>query len=495
MYNFGEVRQMQKTCAIYTRVSTEEQARTGLSLGVQEETCRRIATEAGYLVTEVFTDEGLTGRNTKRPQFQSLCRRLSEFDVIYALRLDRYSRSPKDMFFFIDQCAAAKTQIKAVHSSIDLSSPMGRAMVGVSVIFAALEAELTQERVLETMEDIVRQGRKLGFAPYGYRLPGPKQVIVPDPEESKIVQHVFAEYGSGKSLIEICRHLNADGILSPTGKAVWHTGTVRNMLTRETYIGKVVHRRTGNVVDGLHEAIISRELFERCRRRVEQNRRVNTKSRSGSLSSLLRCGYCGGNLSIVMGRNGETRNYHCRSRRLMQDRHEPVFIVDRVIEGYIWLLVGEIASEEAKSVFQSQLALVEVQPTSQLEALQEERFQLETEVKYLLRAASKINLSLDVLAEQTRPLQQRLEEVQRELHILTDRPGTLSGIDFQEELAAVRASGYQQQREFLEKLFCRVEVFRDRIVFHPSVGSADTLTISRQRLGGTHHEAMSLRVL
>ncbi len=172
----------------YCRVSTREQAREGLSLPIQESQCREAAARAGYEVVACHIDDGYSGRSSKRPAYRAMLADLTGIDAVFVLRLDRLSRSVRDLFNVLHDLSAAHVELRVVHGSVDLNSAIGRAMVGMSAVFAALEAELTQERVREAMEDIVRQGRKLSFAPYGYTLPGERQIIVPDPDDRKRVR-------------------------------------------------------------------------------------------------------------------------------------------------------------------------------------------------------------------------------------------------------------------------------------------------------------------
>ena len=484
----------QKRAAVYTRVSTDEQAKHGLSLGVQEATCRAAAVADGCTVTDadVFVDDGYSGRSTKRPAYKQLLSRLDEYDVVYAIRLDRYSRSVRDVFALLDECSKHETLIKAVHSKIDLSSAMGRAMVGVSAVFAALESELAQERVLEVKADAAEQGRTISKPPFGYMLPAPKAVIIPAPQTAHVVQSIFRDYANGKPVMTICQELNAAQVPKRNSGSDWAPNNIRYILGCQTYIGKVRHKQ--NVYVGRHEAIIDDGTWAKCQLRIASNSRVHPPARSGSLSASIRCGYCGHNLHA--GRSGRgVRFYQCNANRFNSQKHPPVFIRDRMIEGYIWLLVEEILSGDGENFYKQSLSL-SVQGDGRLDVLKNERRQLEDQIKYHVTASSEAGLAIHLLADLLRPLQARLADVEAEIVEVMDGPaGEAEELLMMQGLAELKLADYESKRRFLGVLFRDIEVFNDRIVFHPTIDGRKPLAILRQKCIGYNDKKLELRVI
>lgn len=484
-----------KRCAIYCRVSSEESAASGLSIPVQEKACRKAVADKGMIVAEVFKDEGFSAYLKKpRPAFQQMMSRLDEFDVVVVWKLDRFGRREREIHNCIGEIMDAGVGFYSVTEGFDdLLTPMGRAMMGVSATFAELWSALTQERVRDALQQAASEGRKHSFPPYGYFLPAPKAVIQPDPEKAPIVRRIFDWYAEGRSIVQICRDLQAEGIPSPRGREVWSMTIIRNMLLRQTYLGKVVHGRSGQVFEGQHEAIVDRDVFEACQKRLKANKYVPSKSRLRSLGSLFRCGYCGAPLHVMKATNG--RSYYCKMRQLSGHRHEPLFIVDWIIEGYIWMLVEGMALSDAELAWKAGIVPQKQLSDKQMAALRNEREQLEETIKYNLRAAREAGLPINLLAEENAPHQQRLQEVERQISKINCDYQPVDVVDFHKEVASARQAGYQEQREFLSRFISRVEVFRDKIVCWSVMPGEEPLVLERQKFSGTQPQALRLLAL
>lgn len=479
-------------CAIYSRVSSEESRDSGLSIEVQEKTCRKAITDKGMVVAEVFKDEGISAFLKKpRPGFQQMMSRLDEFDVIVVWKLDRLSRRERELHNVLGEIVEAGVGFWSVTEGFDdLMTPMGRAMMGVTATFAELWSALTQERVRSAVQQAASEGRKHSFPPYGYFLPAPKAVIQPDPEKAPIVRRIFDWYAEGKSLVQICRGLQADGILSPRGNDFWTVGTIRRMLERQTYLGKIVHGRSGQVFEGQHEAIVDREVFDACQKRLQLNKGVASRARTGSLGHMLRCGYCGSRLHVTYPR--KKRQYYCRKRRLSWHQHEPLFIAGWIIEGYIWMLVEGMALSDAELAWKAGIVPQKQLSDTQMASLRDEREQLEETIKYNLRAAREAGLPINLLAEENAPHQQRLQEVERQISKITSEYQPVDAVDFRKEVASARQAGYQEQREFLSRFISRVEVFREKIVCWSVMPGEEPLVLKRQKFSRRQPQALRL---
>ena len=106
-----------KVAVIYCRVSTEEQAKEGLSVESQELSCRRKAEEEGYSILEVIKDEGKSGGNIKRPGIQRILRLIAEketLNAIYITNTDRLSRNVADHIFLTDLFRKNKIDLKSI---------------------------------------------------------------------------------------------------------------------------------------------------------------------------------------------------------------------------------------------------------------------------------------------------------------------------------------------------------------------------------------------
>ena len=182
-------------------------------------------------------------------------------------------------------------------------------------------------------------------------------------------------------------------------------------------------------------------------------------------------------------------------RQLSGHRHEPLFIVDWIIEGYIWLLVEGMALSDAELAWKAGIVPQKQLSDKQMAALRKEREQLEETIKYNLRTAREAGLPINLLAEENAPHQQRLQEVERQISKINSDYQPVDVVDFHKEVASARQAGYQEQREFLSRFLSRVEVFREKIVCWSVMPGEEPLVLERQRFSGTQPQALRLLAL
>ena len=116
---------------------------------------------------KIYEDEGFSGKNTERPQFQKmLCDiQLDPPDFIVCYRLDRISRSVSDFSTFIEKLNRLSISFLCIKEEFDTSRPMGKAMMYIASVFSQLERETIAERVRDNMLLLARSGRWLGGTP------------------------------------------------------------------------------------------------------------------------------------------------------------------------------------------------------------------------------------------------------------------------------------------------------------------------------------------
>ena len=134
--------------AIYARQSIDK--KDSISIETQIEYCKRFSSEAPL----VFYDKGFSGKNTNRPAFQQLMEAVETGQVskIIVYRLDRFSRSIADFSQIWTKLEQRNVEFQSVTENFDTSSPMGRAMLNIVLVFAQLERETTAERVRDNYQ-------------------------------------------------------------------------------------------------------------------------------------------------------------------------------------------------------------------------------------------------------------------------------------------------------------------------------------------------------
>lgn len=214
----------------YVRVSTEEQAADGHSLGLQPERLRQYAALHGHTLVEVIADEGVSASVplARRRGGAALLQRLraGHAEGVVVVRLDRLFRSALDGLRFFEE--TAESLALAVHSVtelIDTSTPQGRLMLTIQLGTAQYERDLAVLRAQENTRGLRQQGRVYGHVPYGclaidgqlYRCP--RQW----PQRERIV----GWRAGGWSLRTIKSALHDEGIAAPNGGRWWSTSTLK----------------------------------------------------------------------------------------------------------------------------------------------------------------------------------------------------------------------------------------------------------------------------
>ena len=211
----------------YLRVSTEEQATSGLGLRAQRETIQRYADSHGWDVVW-YADEGLSAKSLDRPQLQAALTRLHvppkrrDVDGIVVAKLDRLSRSVHDFSGVLNLAVTRKWAVVAIDLGVDTSTPTGKLVANVMMAVAEWEREVIGERTSAAMQAAKRQGRHMG-----------RVSMLPAATADRLValRRMYA-------LAATAAQLNAEGLPTATGTA-WTAGTVAN-----------AHRRMAGAQEG-----------------------------------------------------------------------------------------------------------------------------------------------------------------------------------------------------------------------------------------------------
>lgn len=205
--------------AIYSRKSriTEK----GESVENQVSLCEGYAKTMGINDFIVYEDEGFSGGNVDRPQFQKMLRdaKSKKFDYLICYRLDRISRNVLDFSQTIEELKKYDVEFISIKEQFDTSTPMGRAMMNIAAVFAQLERETIAERIKDNMAELAKTGRWLGgTAPLGFKSEPVKYTdsngkdkkmfkLVEIPEEMNIVKLIYDLYETKKGFNSVATYL------------------------------------------------------------------------------------------------------------------------------------------------------------------------------------------------------------------------------------------------------------------------------------------------
>jgi DNA invertase Pin-like site-specific DNA recombinase len=295
------------TALIYTRVSSEEQAREGVSLDAQLTESRRYAAQHGWLLGPEFQDV-LSGKRDDRPAYQALLtevRRLraeGQSVVVVVFRLDRLGRRILERVRCREELKGIGVPVHSVREGGEVSDLVSNVLAAV----AEEEIRTLGERVSVAKQHIAEGGWYVGGrAPWGYRmrpatpeeraLGSPTAVLEPNPNHLPWVREAFHRAANGASLQAVYRWIRALPAEARGGRAMPYQA-VRQLLASPIYIGRP-HRGDADVLarpPARWPALVDDATWQRIREQVAQHRRVPRQaSRRYLLAGFLRCRTCG----------------------------------------------------------------------------------------------------------------------------------------------------------------------------------------------------------
>jgi site-specific DNA recombinase len=246
--------------AIYTRVSTEDQAKEGFSLDAQLEKLRAYCTARSWIIQGEYVDDGYSGRKTKRPAYTSMMEKIDAWDALLVLKMDRIHRNSKNFMLMMEDLNKKGKEFVSMMEALDTSTAMGRFVMDIIQRIAQLESEQIGERVYIGMEQKAKiNGGVLGFnIPYGYEYTNGKLQL--NPNEAATVKEMFSWYLSGKSIGAITKLLNDAKLPTKRGR-LWAKKTISAILKNPLYCGYLHWEGYINKSD--HESIIAAQDFDK----------------------------------------------------------------------------------------------------------------------------------------------------------------------------------------------------------------------------------------
>lgn len=270
--------------AIYIRVSTDAQFEEGYSVDAQKEQLTAYCVSKGLKTYDYYIDGGWSGSNIERPEMERLMRDVKKGEISHVIvyKLDRLSRSQKDTLYLIeDLFMPNNVDFISLTESLDTSTPMGRAMIGILAAFAQLERENIRMRTRMGMNERVKDGYWMGGGrvPFGYDYDKNQGILVPNKDAEK-VRRIYDLYIQGYSPQNIANMLG----LKYDRLAV-------QILKRKSNYGIIEYN--GIEYQGRHTPIISKEIYNKAMRAMIDRSITRTSTSDYLLTGLVYCGKCG----------------------------------------------------------------------------------------------------------------------------------------------------------------------------------------------------------
>ena len=216
----------------YVRVSTKEQAESGLGMEAQMKKIRAYCELYELELVDILIDDGYSGKTLDRPALKELiqCLEKGEAEGVVIAKLDRLTRSVADMGILLEKIFNKK-QLFSVSENVDTRTPSGRLVLNVLISVAQWERETIVERTKDALRAKREKGEKTGGdVPFGYDEKDGK--LIPNAKEQRIIKLIKRLRDKGYGLKRIAKYLNENGFRTKKGKSFTHI-QVRRILARE----------------------------------------------------------------------------------------------------------------------------------------------------------------------------------------------------------------------------------------------------------------------
>lgn len=494
--------------AIYARKSVFRE--DSISIETQIETCRYEAKGESYIV---YSDNGYSGKNTDRPEYQKMINDIKErkIDKVIVYKLDRISRSILDFSNMISLFQKLNVSFVSATEHFDTSSPMGRAMLSICIVFAQLERETIQQRVADAYISRSQKGFYMGGKiPYGYKktsitINGIKTSMYEiQPDEAEDIRLIYELYSNPiATLGDVRRTLETKGLMYNRRGHAWNTARLSELMrnpvytfadkaiydfyksqgtniinsledfTGETslyfYKGDNPNRKTWdlsghNLVVAPHIGIVDSVTWLICRRKLLNNHQIRTcKAKNSFLAGKIKCGHCGYSMSV---------------RKSQRARSEPVrYFVDmgRVEHHVCNEKVSAIRATEFENEIveriKNKLETLNIQYKSEddianvkIRSLMFEKEKIEDEIKNLISNLSNTSNQITITY-----IEERITELDRSKHeiesiIQIERSKKLPNQkQLQNTVSKWDELSFDDKRAVVELLIQKIIVYKDHV--------------------------------
>lgn len=348
--------------AVYARQSVDRA--DSISTESQVEFCKREVAGQNF---KVYTDKGYSGKNIDRPAFRELLRDIEagKINRVIVYRLDRISRSVLDFANLIEVFQRNRVEFVSTMEKFDTGVPVGKAMLMIVMIFAQLERETIQQRVIDAYSSRSKRGFYMGGrVPFGFDLRETQidgirtKMYEPIEYEAKIVRLIFSLYSEPQaSLGDVMRYLETQGIKKRDGKP-FNRSRLRDLIINPVYVkadyklydffksqgadianapedfigingaylysGDNKKRKTVSIaghtlVIAPHKGLVESEIWIKCRLKCLNNKSVAkpVKAKATWLAGKIKCANCGYALTAKIYKcktKSDNRYYLCNNK-------------------------------------------------------------------------------------------------------------------------------------------------------------------------------------
>lgn len=299
-------------CFAYARVSTPRQGERGVSLPEQRAAIEKYAMGHGLTIVKWF-EERESAAKQGRAAFTEMLRllRLGRAQGVIIHKIDRSARNIED-WAAVGKLVDAGVEVHFASENVDLRTVAGRLSADIQAVVAAHYSRNLREEVKKGMYGRLKQGFYPFSAPLGYLNQGAAKPKIPDPARAPLVREAFRLYATGKhSLRSLTLEMDRRGLRNWVGRHV-PLNRIARLLSNPFYAGIMRVTRTGQTFPGVHEPLVSAELFRTVQETLAGKHADRVTHRAFTFSRIAKCASCG--YSLI----GELRKghvyYRCHNR-------------------------------------------------------------------------------------------------------------------------------------------------------------------------------------
>ena len=311
-----KIQHTKRRVAAYCRVSTDNEDQANSFESQQRYFRQYIERNPDWELYEMFADEGISGTNTKkRKEFNRMiaCAKNGDFDLIVTKEISRFARNTLDSIFYTRDLKKHGVGVIFLNDNINTLDGDAELRLAIMSSIAQEESRKTSERVKWGQKRQMEQGVVFGRSMLGYDVKDGKMYINED--GAKVVRLIFHKFvNEGKGTHVIARELREAGI-KPMRVKEWQNTVILRVIRNEKYCGDLVQKKTYTpdflshekkvnlgqeefvIIKDHHEPIISRELFEKANRMLdEKSLSQEGKAKHSNrypFSGKIKCGCCG----------------------------------------------------------------------------------------------------------------------------------------------------------------------------------------------------------
>ena len=473
--------------ALYIRVSTQEQAKEGYSIGEQEERLKNYSKAMLWDIYKIYADPGYSGGDTNRPGLKDLIRDVEngKVDKVVVYKLDRLSRSQKDTLILIeDVFLKNNVDFVSMSENFDTSTPIGRAVLGLLAVFAQLERDQIKERMNMGREARAKQGKWTGGTePIGYDYNISDNMLYPNEYEQLQLKELRELFLQGVPLKRIQIIFEEKGYTHKHGK--WDPKAMRRVLGSKLYLGYLCYHDEWYPAE--HEPTLDIDTFNKIEKLLK-SRADNYKTTGAKpgvpttyLGGLLYCKHCGGKYSKQENsrrKEGNPRVYwymcysRCKKNRKMikdpncKNKNWKIKDLDELVFNEIRRLAMD--PEYIHDIRRNKV--VKSEEPNRVDIIQKEIEKLDEQISRFMDLYGIGKFTIEQVSQKVDPLNEQKTKLERELNELNAEKGALTveeAIEIINSFEEIFERGdFNEIRLFIESIIYYIEIDNDDVYIH-----------------------------